>query len=289
MNLFHSQHYLREATAQDKQSLQIFLNKTIYLHQHLDWRSPLDWLGWQPFWLAEKDHQILGILASPADPSHASWIRIFAADLYTSPSRIFGELLEKNVEWHKEKGKSSSLACLGLSDWFIHILQDLQFVHHQDVVMMIYDRDFATSPSQNLTHGNLREMRLEDLPAVTEVDNSAFEPMWQLSETDLYHAFQKTSYKTLIEVEGKIIAYQMSTESDFKAHLARIAVSPTLQNQGLGTRLIMDALYHFIVKKGLNNVTLNTQSTNKTSLHVYQRCGFRLTGEQFPVFIYPLE
>jgi len=288
VNLFQSQHQLRPVALQDKPHLQAFLKKTIYLHQHLDWRNPLDWVGWQPFWLAEKDDQLIGLLATPADPPMAAWIRIFAADLFTSPTRIMTELLEKNLEWHHENSHVPFLASLGLSEWFAHILHDLRFIHYQDVVMMIYDHNFVVYEPSRESYAIHREMQLEDLPAVTAVDNAAFEPLWQLSQTDLYYAFQKSTYKTVLEVEGKIVAYQMSTESEYKAHLARLAVLPEMQNRGLGSQMVRSLLHHFIVQKGLKNVTLNTQSTNTTSLHVYQHCGFRLTGEQYPVFILPL-
>lgn len=288
MNWFQRHHHLRPVTPEDKPSLQTFLRKTIYLHQHLDWRNALDWVGWQPFWLAEKDSQIIGFLASPADPPLASWIRIFAADLFVSPSRVLVELLEKNVEWHREYGKVSFIASLGLSDWFSHLLQDSGFHHHQDVVMMTYDLNFVSCQTPLLRDGIIREMGFEDLPLVTAIDHAAFEPLWQLSQIDLSNAFQKCTYKTVLEVNGKLVAYQMSTESESKAHLARLAVSPEMQNKGLGAALIRDLLEHFILHKGLQSVTLNTQSTNAASLHVHQRCGFHLTGEQFPVFILPL-
>ncbi len=288
MNLFQHQHHLRPATFEDIPVLQAFLKKSIYLHKHLDWRSPLDWIGQQPFWLAEKNNQISGILASPADPPMAAWIRIFAADLFTSPTRIMAELLDKNLEWHQKHSHVPFLASLGLSEWYIHILHDLKFIHYQDIVMMVFDQNSVSYEPPKETSLIHREMKLEDLDAVAEVDNASFDPLWQLSLPDLYFAFHKSTYKTVLELEGKIVAYQMSTESECKAHLSRLAVLPEMQNRGLGSQLVRELLHYLIVQKGLKNVTLNTQSTNSASLHVYQRCGFRLTGEQYPVFIYPL-
>jgi ribosomal protein S18 acetylase RimI-like enzyme len=90
----------------------------------------------------------------------------------------------------------------------------------------------------------------------------------------------------VIEHNGKIIAYQMSSTSGMYAHLARLAVHPDMQHQRLGYALVQQLLDQFINQQNVWGVTLNTQSTNASSIRLYQKVGFRETGERFPVYIY---
>jgi hypothetical protein len=69
-------------------------------------------------------------------------------------------------------------------------------------------------------------MRTEDLPGVGAIDHLAFEPIWQLSENDLVFSAKKSTYTTVVERDGEIVAYQMSSSSGMYAHLARLAVHP---------------------------------------------------------------
>ena len=79
----------------------------------------------------------------------------------------------------------------------------------------------------------------------------------------------------------------MSSVNGFTAHLARLAVHPHLQRRRIGYRLLQNVLYHFLEGLDVWGVTLNTQNNNHASLALYQQTGFHLTGESFPVYVYP--
>jgi [ribosomal protein S18]-alanine N-acetyltransferase len=116
----------------------------------------------------------------------------------------------------------------------------------------------------------------------------SFEPIWRLSMDDLRFAINKSTYCTVIERAGTIVGYQISSSAGIYGHLARLAVSPDLQGQGLGFALVQDVLEFFIFELTFWGVTLNTQHNNHSSIALYQRVGFHETGERFPVFTYPL-
>jgi ribosomal-protein-alanine N-acetyltransferase len=129
-------------------------------------------------------------------------------------------------------------------------------------------------------------MQIKDMHDVAKLDNLAFEPIWQLSTDDLLFAAKKSSFCTVVEHNGKIIAYQMSSTSGMYAHLARLAVHPDLQHRGIGFALVQNLLDQFINQQNIWGVTLNTQNNNSSSIKLYQKVGFRETGERFPVYIY---
>ena len=73
--------------------------------------------------------------------------------------------------------------------------------------------------------------------------------------------------------------------SPLGGHLARLAVRPDAQRKGIGTALVRDMLWQF-ERRGAERVTVNTQEDNQASLTLYQKAGFELTGESYPVFQY---
>jgi ribosomal protein S18 acetylase RimI-like enzyme len=66
-------------------------------------------------------------------------------------------------------------------------------------------------------------------------------------------------------------------------HLARLAVEPQQQGQGIGQALLQDLLAQF-VRRGARAVTVNTQKNNQASLTLYQRMGFMATREEYPIY-----
>ena len=83
-------------------------------------------------------------------------------------------------------------------------------------------------------------MQTDDLAQVLVVDNQAFDPLWHHSKTEIELAFQQAAYATVADLNGEVIAYQMSTGTPFHAHLARLAVDPGLQRLSIGYNLVSD-------------------------------------------------
>jgi ribosomal-protein-alanine N-acetyltransferase len=130
-------------------------------------------------------------------------------------------------------------------------------------------------------------MEVEDLYAVEEVDKAAFGPIWQNSYSGLELAYQQSAVSTVAEIGRKIIGYQISTATAMGGHLARLAVQPDFQGQGIGYELVQDLLAQF-KRRGAMTVTVNTQHNNATSLSLYHRTGFMATGEEYPVYQYQI-
>ncbi len=275
---------IRQAQSNDTSDLAFFLNQARYVHRHLDWRSTLEWLGEPEFWILERDGMIQAVFACPPDPPAVAWVRLFASGAHINPDTAWEHLLNHAVQQPTLK-PPITLAAISLHDWFERLLLRHGWQIHQQIVTLSWNGELP--PGQNLLpDAVIRPILPEDIPAITRIDNLAFEPLWQLSELGLNQAFELSAFATLMEVQGQIVAYQISTATSFNAHLARLAVQPELQGKGLGYALVLDLLNR-LDRLGIWSVTVNTQHDNHSSQALYQRLGFSFTGDQFPVLVYP--
>jgi ribosomal protein S18 acetylase RimI-like enzyme len=85
------------------------------------------------------------------------------------------------------------------------------------------------------------------------------------------------------EYDTTIVGYQICTAANNGGHLARLAVLPEWQHQGIGSILVMDVQQQFF-EQGYDQVTVNTQADNQTSLLLYEKLGFQRTGEAYPLY-----
>jgi ribosomal protein S18 acetylase RimI-like enzyme len=122
------------------------------------------------------------------------------------------------------------------------------------------------------------------LSGVAHLDARCFAPLWQLPEPSLKKAYQHAGYTTVAIHEGRIIGYQMSTESYSSAHLARLAVDPEYQGKNIGKVLLFDLFSHYATT-GIDKITVNTQDDNFSSKALYSHMGFIQTEEKYPVLI----
>jgi len=273
----------RPASPQDSTGLSLILNSDANVHRHLDWRMPVEWLDCHPFWVLEQANRLASILAIPADPPHVAWVRLFAANPYMDAELAWDWLFESCLAELPPRSETT-IAALGLSNWFTSLLPRVGFVHHQDVVTLAWDGCLPPQrPLANEIH--LRMMTRADLPQVQRIDALAFEPIWQNSLVDIERSFIQAGYCTVAEMGGEVVGYQISTLTPHHLHLARLAVYPGLQRLSIGHGIVYHLL-SFCQQELIGRVTVNTQDSNRASLGLYQKCNFYLTGDDFPVFIY---
>jgi ribosomal-protein-alanine N-acetyltransferase len=275
---------IRQAAVNDYSELANFLAFEYFIHRHLDWRSSLDWLGHQPFLIAENEREIVSVFASIPEIPSVSWIRLFACNAYVEKNYIWKELFDKSLSIYEKE--VNLIATLVTEKWFYNLLKANQFDIFQEIIVMEWNR---TVPSyQNLQKDFfIRPMLFEDLPAVLALDHLSFPPLWQLSGTAMQYAYLHSGYASIIEVEDQIIAYQISTESLSSAHLARLAVHPEWRGKLIGYHIIRDMLTHFS-KNDISRITVNTQNDNISSQNLYLKCGFQSTREKYPVMAFQL-
>jgi [ribosomal protein S18]-alanine N-acetyltransferase len=271
----------RPAVLNDQRQIANLMHFSPYVHRHLDWRYPLDWLGSPPFYVLENQGQISAALACPPDPIFVAWVRLFVnSGRLPNPEtwRILWDSIRQDLG-HKS---GTLIAAIVLQDWLPELLLASGMTTHQSIVML--ERNDRLPLPVTLPEGfTIRLMITQDLLEVADVDASAFEPLWQNSLEALHHAFPQAIFPTVIVAEGKVIGYQLTTRNPLGAHLARLAVRPSLQGQGLGRALVADLIAR-LGREGISRLTVNTQSDNAASLALYNAIGFRETGERYPVY-----
>lgn len=274
---------VRSATEQDRQSLANLIHFEVYVHRHLDWRLPIDWVGKNPCLVSERSNHLLAALICPPDPPEAAWIRLFVVS-QDMPLEEGWKLLWSKALEQLNKMSCPLIAGIALRSWFQGLLEQSGFVQIQDIVSLNWELSKSV-PINVKPDVLIRPMLDSDLPSVHALDVSAFGLLWRISPDTLLSAYQQACVATVVEVDEKIVGYQISTAGPMGGHLARLAVHPAYQRKGIGTALVNDVLHKF-ERRGAVRVTVNTQRDNITSLSLYEKTGFKPTGEVFPVYQY---
>lgn len=273
---------IRVARLSDESRLSNLLYFESYVHRHLDWRTPIDWLGAPEYWVAEQAGQVNAALACPPDPENVAWIRLFAHSNLMPGDEAWRVLWETAYQSLSVDRRGVTVAAIVLHEWFQKILQNNGFTERQKIVLL--EHVHATYHERPIPDGlTIRPMQREDLPAITLLDADAFDPIWRNSLSALQRAFSQSGLATVATYNDELVGYQISTRNSFGVHLARLAVQPTVQGKGLGYALLQDLLRR-MYRMGVFRLTVNTQSDNGTSLSLYHKIGFSLTGESYPVY-----
>ncbi|HDH03011.1 MAG TPA: GNAT family N-acetyltransferase, partial [Actinobacteria bacterium] len=101
---------------------------------------------------------------------------------------------------------------------------------------------------------------------MVEIDSSAFDPVWRMSEAGLREAFDATNRSTVMATfdEEVLTGFTVVGTAGNTGYLQRVAVDPDQQGRGLG-RALVRASMGWAVKRGATTMLLNTQPDNETS------------------------
>lgn len=272
---------VRPADPGDHQQLSNLIFFESRLHRHLDWRSPLEWLGAPFYWALEDGGQITAALACPIEVVGIAWVRLFVFTGRWSAENAW-DLLWSAAKQEIAQANGAKVAAIAIQPWFQDVLSASGFENRQQIVMLEWRYQLHTL--YQASGIRIRKMTADDLPEVEKTDAASFNPLWQNPLETLQRAFAQALYATVAENENGIIGYQISTGGGQRAHLARLAVHPAVQGKGAGRALLSD-LFRYITYAGISRLSVNTQSDNQVSLSLYQRMGFVRTGEQYPVYM----
>jgi ribosomal-protein-alanine N-acetyltransferase len=276
---------VRHADLKDHQRLSNLIFFETRSHRHLDWRAPLEWLGDKYFWTVENGNQITAALACPEETKGIAWVRLFVHSGYWSGENAWTVLWGAAKEDIGRTG-GAKVAAIVQHVWFRDALEMAGFENHQNIVMLEW-HGFASQPGVAYAAEGIRirEMTEADLAGVVKADNAAFDPLWNNSHETLRRALSQSLFATVAEDQRGVIGYQITTGSNSRAHLARLAVQPAAQGRGIASAIVGD-LFTRLVGRNYRKLTVNTQSDNQTSLNLYTKLGFTSTGEVYPVYTF---
>ena len=104
-----------------------------------------------------------------------------------------------------------------------------------------------------------------------------------MSAAEMRQALRRAASFTVLVEGNKIHGFQITQGGAANAHLARLAVSPGRQGQGLGA-LLLGNLIGRLRRRAIVDLTVNTQEHNCRSLGLYRRFGFRRNGQDYSVW-----
>jgi len=275
----------RPANITDHQKLSNLIFFESRLHRHLDWRSPLEWLGAPFYWALDEGRQIAAALACPTEAAGIAWVRLFVYAGGWTAEHAWNVLWETAQAEIAQAG-GARVAVIAMQPWFQQLLVASNFKNIQDIVMLGWHCS-ASQPwaGSEARATRIRRMTEADLADVERADAASFDPLWQNSLETLHRAYTQSLIATVAENEDGIMGYQLSTGGGQRAHLARLAVQAARQGRGVGRALLRD-LFARLTNHGIFTLSVNTQSDNAASLSLYQKMGFVRTGEQYPVYVF---
>lgn len=278
---------VRRAVAEDQRQIVNLLLYEANSHRHLDWRSPLDWLGSSNYWVLEENECILAALACPTDPPQVAWIRIFGYSPHISGPEAWSALWETARNEIVHSNTQTQVATIIVKQWFQNIVLSSGFDLKQNIVLLqLMNNNIKSFAAPKGVR--IRPMQAEDMSAVTKIDLAAFEWFWHNTGDSLERARLQAVSATVAEDDSGLIGYQLSTGNPLGAHLARLGVQPEAQSRGVGAALVSDLVQQLGASQ-LSRLSVNTQADNTASLSLYKKLGFVRTGEYFPVFVYPTD
>jgi ribosomal-protein-alanine N-acetyltransferase len=266
----------------DRRAALSLLERTHYVHAHLDWFETDAWLDTQPpltwtVWLGAKLVAIVG-LSEPLGGT--SWLRLAAFEIECDIDIIWATLWQ-HIQARLSVAQVERTALLAIDNWIVAYAERRGFEVFDQVVTL--RRQSMVMPPVPGPEYHIRHFAPHEINALIRIDQMAFEAPWQMSSAEIRQSERMAQSVTVALVAGQVVGYQLSTLYFDGAHLARLAVLPEYQGRGIGSALTRD-LIHRLARRNVYSITINTQLTNTAALMLYHRLGFERNGYDLSVF-----
>lgn len=122
----------------------------------------------------------------------------------------------------------------------------------------------------------IREMQIDDLEQVMDIENESFSTPWTESGFFSFLIREDTVF-LVAEEEGRIIGYCGAVKVLDEGDITNVAVMKNRRNQGIG-RMLVDALIRETEKAGVSRLFLEVRVSNESAAHLYRKLGFETSG-----------
>ncbi len=133
----------------------------------------------------------------------------------------------------------------------------------------------------------LREMLVEDLDQVMEIERELFSPPWT-REGFFTYLTHKDAMFLVVEEKGEILAYCGLLMVLDEGDITNVAVRPDRQREGIG-HFRMDSLIRLAEEQGVTTIHLEVRVGNDTAIRLYERMGFTRDGIRKQYYTDPVE
>lgn len=133
----------------------------------------------------------------------------------------------------------------------------------------------------------LREMTVEDLDQVMELEEELFSVPWTREGYFSYLIKENTLF-LVVEEKGRILAYCGLLMVLDEGDILNVAVKRERQREGIG-RFLMEGLIRLAGELGIAVLHLEVRRSNETAIRLYERTGFVRDGLRKDYYTDPTE
>ena len=171
------------------------------------------------------------------------------------------------------------------NDWLREAFEARGFL--LDSLLRSYDKEDYGIPWPGNTAVRVRPFVAADAPAVVAVEDRTFPQLWRHDAASFLEVAETYPYFVVAEDDEGICGYQFNAVDASTGYLVRIAVHPRVEGQGVGARLMAEAVRYF-EQHHVWKIVLNTEETNTRAHALYERFGFHRIEQRGFVLALPL-
>ncbi len=157
------------------------------------------------------------------------------------------------------------------NDWLRDVLLTRGFIPHG--VLYAYDKFDYGVPTWGNQRVAVRPVEMRDMPELLAIEEACFEQLWRYDRISFTEIAVTHPYFVVAELNGKVVGYQFNALDGESGYLVRIAVHPASGGQGIGARLMAEAI-RFFERQQVLRIMLNTQEDNIYAHRLYEWFGF---------------
>ena len=117
----------------------------------------------------------------------------------------------------------------------------------------------------------LSDMTLDHIGQVVEIEETVFTNPWKRRDFE-FALKRKNSFCQVVLVEDGVVGYVVGFMIDREFHLADFAITPPLQQQGLGQK-VLNIVFEMLENKA-QVVSLEVRMSNQVAIDLYKKVGF---------------
>ena len=126
---------------------------------------------------------------------------------------------------------------------------------------------------------NIRKMTVEDVPAVTALDQISFSLPWPERSFRFEVTDNPASRCWVAEVDGRVVGMIVAWLFVDEAHIATLATHPDFRRQGIAQKLLIHTL-RYTFDEGAVSSFLEVRESNIAAQEMYRKFGYEDTGRR---------
>jgi [ribosomal protein S18]-alanine N-acetyltransferase len=266
---------MRPLTNDDLPLVLRLLNTSEYIYQRFTLEELPMLLKYYPTVGMFSGDSLRGFLLTQTVNGPTAWIGGFGVSW--TESRLYISILEMLLEQLTTPLIKRGVRYLYYSgndmqnDWLRDVLLVRGFALHR--LLYAYDKYDYKIPATGNPDVQLRSVEKRDIPALLAIEEACFEDFWRYDALSFEEIAATHPYFVVAELNGKVVGYQFNALEDEQGYLVRIAVHPSVSGQGVGIRLMSEAIAFFQQARVLR-IMLNTQDDNVRAHRLYEWFGF---------------